>query len=50
MIKLVLLVPEEFVATIVNVVVGNTTVGAPEITPVEVLKDNPVGKVPPLIA
>ena len=45
MIKFVLLDPAVFVAVIVNVAVANTAVGVPEITPVEVLKDKPVGKV-----
>jgi len=49
MIKLVLLLPAVFVAVMVKVVVGNTTVGVPEITPVVVLNDKPVGKVPPAI-
>ena len=44
-----LLDPVAFVAVIVNVVVGKTTVAAPEITPVVVLKDKPAGNVPPLI-
>ena len=42
----VVLVPAVLVAVIVKVAVGNTKVGVPEITPVEVLNDNPVGSIP----
>ena len=36
--------PETFVAVIVYVFVADVAVGVPDITPVEVLKDNPDGK------
>ena len=42
-------VPFALVALIVKVAVGNSTVGVPVITPVDVLKDNPVGNVAPVM-
>ena len=48
-IKLVLELPPLFVALMVNVVVGNTAVGVPVMTPVEVLNDSPAGIEPPAV-
>lgn len=49
MIRFVLELPDEFVALMVNVVVGNTAVGVPDITPVLVFNDNPDGNEPPAV-
>ena len=50
MIRLVVDEPFALVAFIVNVVVAKVTVGVPEIVPVLVSNDKPVGSVPLVIA
>jgi len=49
MIRLVLELPEAFVAVIVNVAVANTEVGVPEIIPVVVSNDKPEGNEPLIV-
>lgn len=49
MIRLVLELPVELVALMVNVVVENTAVGVPEMIPVVGSIDKPVGKEPPAV-
>ena len=41
--------PDEFVACIVKVVVANTAVGVPEMTPVDAFSDRPAGNEPPAV-
>lgn len=49
MIRLVLELPDELVALMVNVVVENTAVGVPDMMPVVGSIDKPVGSEPPAV-